>query len=119
MVGEDKFGHGFAGAHHTGRICAHNHAFHDLGGAGRGQVAPSLNFHNANSARSRGVLHACALEVHVAQRGYLYADGGGGVKDACSLGHAHGPAIYSKGNHSSIFHSVLLLDNFNGSELAP
>ena len=95
VVGENQFRHSLSSTHYACGIGPHHHSFHHLGGAGRSQVAPSLNLNHAYAAGGRRILDAGALQVHMTEGRDIYADTCGRVKDGCSFGHAYGPVIYS------------------------
>ena len=96
VIGEHELGDGLAGADHAGGVGLDHHAFHTHRSAGRGQVAASLHFHDADTAGSGVVLHAGALEVDVAERGDVDADGLSSIEEGRPGSNGHRDIVYGK-----------------------
>jgi len=81
MIGKQQLHHGAAGFDDPRCRGLDRHAFHDIGGAGRRQIAAALDLHHADPAGGGLVDRLQVMQVEVAQRRDVHIDQFGRFQD--------------------------------------
>ncbi len=102
VVAEDQLEDSLAGVEGAGGGGEHLHAFHHVGGAGRGQVAATLHFDHADAAATGFVFEIHSVELEIAERRDVDAGHAGSLEDGGAFGDLYRLVIYGEINHINV-----------------